>query len=88
MTRLLRSLIRLLSHPPRPPSEREKGSSFVTRSKCSSWRCWLQVVLLGVCTSSRPGTGAGAGADDLTLQPLPSYCASSDGVVMTCVATR
>lgn len=46
--------------------------------------CVLQIVLLGVCLSRRPG-GEG---EDLTLQPLPSYSLPSDNVIMTSVATR
>jgi hypothetical protein len=50
-----------------------------------------QIVLLGVCSSRRPGAAAGLtgsnDSDDLTLQPLPMYSVPSDNVVMTCVAT-
>lgn len=44
----------------------------------------VELILLGVCC-----TGSGDGTDpyaELSLQPLPEYTISSDGVTMTCIA--
>ncbi|GAX86588.1 hypothetical protein CEUSTIGMA_g13996.t1, partial [Chlamydomonas eustigma] len=49
-----------------------------------------EVVLLGVCHLRRPGLSSSSEDDvtaDITLQPLPMYNISSDGMVITCVAT-
>jgi nuclear pore complex protein Nup155 len=43
----------------------------------------LQIVLLGVCMGPSANEDAGG---DLTLQPLPLYACSSDGVTMCSVA--
>ncbi|KAI3696316.1 hypothetical protein L1987_79328 [Smallanthus sonchifolius] len=51
------------------------------------WRfdkCFIQLLLVGVCCS-----GSGDGSDpysEVSLQPLPEYTIPSDGVTMTCIA--